>query len=500
MNIANQYRLTDADYNDCNSLQHGLIRVFCDLHCIRDAVKSGDQAILISLEQMAKISTENTKRLLDYYTGTVLDKLDAQNAPAALLQAQEVQDQTAMLFQEMQSWANEQGGFDTAGSAAVSRALQAYGVKLRSQATEFETDSAEQRQQHAQKLLQHTQELHANIRGVHEARRLRPARRVEQSVTSYVALMQERLAAQSALLGVYHQRSIAGKQRQQHLHQGMTLEDVIQHEDKQAARSLLLQIDSSWWQLRGALDEYLQAGQEQVQAFSSVMELLEAYTSQCSITYPDLWKGYTAAAASENKAHRVLQETWRKTVPVIGLLTAKIVDGDALELFAKSDLLGIEPAAVFRDATTQNGSLQTPMLQQICSQLPWEHSTQQPELKQQQQQQQQQRAHNRTGIENAAAASLLSASAASLRTTALQTVKGALDAGLFGQTVRQVGIAFQEMAMLRDKHLIGGLGEPVDANTIQESAERFADSLKDAMSTIDIKATDLLHQTCLLLA
>ena len=38
--------------NDCLPLQHGLARMFCDLHCVRDAVKAGDAAILANLEEV----------------------------------------------------------------------------------------------------------------------------------------------------------------------------------------------------------------------------------------------------------------------------------------------------------------------------------------------------------------------------------------------------------------------------------------------------------------
>ncbi|CAE7487970.1 TRPT1, partial [Symbiodinium necroappetens] len=48
---ARDSRFATADNEDCSSLQHGLARIFCDLHCVRDAVKKGDAAILTSLEE-----------------------------------------------------------------------------------------------------------------------------------------------------------------------------------------------------------------------------------------------------------------------------------------------------------------------------------------------------------------------------------------------------------------------------------------------------------------
>ncbi|CAE7225543.1 unnamed protein product, partial [Symbiodinium natans] len=48
---------------------HGFARTFCDLHCIRDAVRKGDDAILRALEEAVEIVGKNTQILLEHYVG-----------------------------------------------------------------------------------------------------------------------------------------------------------------------------------------------------------------------------------------------------------------------------------------------------------------------------------------------------------------------------------------------------------------------------------------------
>jgi hypothetical protein len=50
VSIENSLQWAKDDTADCNSLQNFYARTFCDLHCLRDTVKTGDKAILKSLE------------------------------------------------------------------------------------------------------------------------------------------------------------------------------------------------------------------------------------------------------------------------------------------------------------------------------------------------------------------------------------------------------------------------------------------------------------------
>ncbi|CAE7827297.1 unnamed protein product, partial [Symbiodinium sp. CCMP2456] len=64
---ARDSRFATADNEDCNSLQHGLARIFCDLHCVRDAVKKGDAAILTSLEEGVSVLQREMRNLFQAF-------------------------------------------------------------------------------------------------------------------------------------------------------------------------------------------------------------------------------------------------------------------------------------------------------------------------------------------------------------------------------------------------------------------------------------------------
>merc|ERR1719271_203861 len=62
---------------DCSPVVNGFRRTLCDLHCVRDAVKKGNTAILHSLASAVETLQENTDLLMEYYTGTVMNSVDA---------------------------------------------------------------------------------------------------------------------------------------------------------------------------------------------------------------------------------------------------------------------------------------------------------------------------------------------------------------------------------------------------------------------------------------
>ncbi|CAE7234860.1 unnamed protein product [Symbiodinium natans] len=62
---------------DCNGDHAAIQRIWCDLHCIREAVQDGDAAILGSLKEAVDVLDTNFDRLMQYYTGLVGDKVDA---------------------------------------------------------------------------------------------------------------------------------------------------------------------------------------------------------------------------------------------------------------------------------------------------------------------------------------------------------------------------------------------------------------------------------------
>eukprot|EP00931_Biecheleriopsis_adriatica_P026128 TRINITY_DN15926_c0_g2_i1.p1 TRINITY_DN15926_c0_g2~~TRINITY_DN15926_c0_g2_i1.p1 ORF type:complete len:1350 (+),score=246.18 TRINITY_DN15926_c0_g2_i1:1707-5756(+) len=64
-----------AKHADCDDVQEGLQRMFCDLYCIEDAVKKGDKSILESIGNLYDKIKLTTKEMFDFYIGQVLDKM-----------------------------------------------------------------------------------------------------------------------------------------------------------------------------------------------------------------------------------------------------------------------------------------------------------------------------------------------------------------------------------------------------------------------------------------
>ena len=65
-------RAVDSSYeagagSDCSSMDQALARMFCDLFCVRDAVKQGDAAILKTLEVAVQTINSNLQALFDFY-------------------------------------------------------------------------------------------------------------------------------------------------------------------------------------------------------------------------------------------------------------------------------------------------------------------------------------------------------------------------------------------------------------------------------------------------
>merc|ERR1719502_1984158 len=102
-------------------------RIFCDLHCIKDAVKAGDQAILKTLEKAVHIMGRNMDMLLEYHVGSakdeILDAIDQINGGKSLVQrAHRVRDALESKFDEMHNLLMR-SNLDASGHETTTRAL-----------------------------------------------------------------------------------------------------------------------------------------------------------------------------------------------------------------------------------------------------------------------------------------------------------------------------------------------------------------------------------------
>merc|ERR1719271_125771 len=65
-----------VDANDCDPSQTKDKKLFCDLHCIEDAVRKGDSKIMQSLRVMHTKLLEEVHNMFEHYTNQVFTKVD----------------------------------------------------------------------------------------------------------------------------------------------------------------------------------------------------------------------------------------------------------------------------------------------------------------------------------------------------------------------------------------------------------------------------------------
>lgn len=149
---------------------------------------------------------------------------------------------------------------------------------------------------------------------------------------------------------------------------------------------------------------------------------------------------YARAAQAQHKAHRDLRQTWWEALRLVGLLTAKVVDGEAFILFARSDAADLDFRTVLR-----------------------------------------------------VAAAPCVVAAAEQQAKAETAVVAVMEEGLVGQTGRQLRAAFAELGMLKGRFGAAGLGEPDDAdNLLEGSWIRLANAYNATRAEVPRLAEDLV--------
>eukprot|EP00928_Gymnodinium_smaydae_P021336 TRINITY_DN1830_c0_g1_i3.p1 TRINITY_DN1830_c0_g1~~TRINITY_DN1830_c0_g1_i3.p1 ORF type:complete len:2089 (+),score=368.20 TRINITY_DN1830_c0_g1_i3:493-6267(+) len=71
----NMESLNAADYQDCDGLQFGMSKILCDVFCIGDSVKQGDEAIKSNLQKQDEMLYRNLRKMFAFHTGLVTNKL-----------------------------------------------------------------------------------------------------------------------------------------------------------------------------------------------------------------------------------------------------------------------------------------------------------------------------------------------------------------------------------------------------------------------------------------
>lgn len=432
------------DNADCNSLQHGFSRIFCDLHCIRDAVKSGDKAILTSLEGAVKVVGQNTDLLLDYYYGVAQDKLallkeDEEEAEEENLvaKARETSVNLKAMFTEMKKNLAAGASLSPDAKATTTRALDNFAVRFgRPEVLAgLGANSSAEAAQRLHSLAQEAEALQATVRVSTSASTKAPtaaqtARRSAQLLVQMQQVLQTRLYS----LGVYRNSVDRAKAQIRRLARKRvaTAADVVDEIRETTATAFLLDMDSTWWTLRSSIDSYLELAAEQAHSYGSAFSLLDAYTTSCTAGFDELQKAYRHTQAAEGAAHVQLRTTYGDVTKALGSLAAKIEDGNAFQQLARLDL-----GAVGADALGANRS-------SVCS-----------------------------GSDDATA---LAAASAALTT--------AFKDGLMEQTWSQLRVSFMEVPALVERFKAGGMRAP-DVKWATQAWFRIAHAYKTTTDSRD---------------
>eukprot|EP00931_Biecheleriopsis_adriatica_P111220 TRINITY_DN8558_c0_g2_i1.p1 TRINITY_DN8558_c0_g2~~TRINITY_DN8558_c0_g2_i1.p1 ORF type:complete len:682 (+),score=140.03 TRINITY_DN8558_c0_g2_i1:216-2261(+) len=405
-----------SDIEECTTTQIGLARAFCDMHCIRDAVKAGDEAILDSLERATNQLGKHMDALSEWLAGNVLERLDeveisvlnavdgASGKEALLSKASDVKRKFGALFQDLQSLAVK-GSFDAPGSVTMSRTLD----QLASFAMSGPRDgNATQASEHLMLLQQHGEQLQAVLANARRGASVSKAEAVAEQVARYAHRMQQELRQSSKVIGIYQKTSEAQKLRQKDFTSGGgVLARLMAQLEEQQATEMLLKLDSHWWTLRGVLDKYLDASGAATTAYENAFSMLDSYTAECSATFKALKETYAHAMAADRRSKAALKEAWDTATPQLGLMAALVADGDVFSVLARSDV---------KAAMSMPSNLSKVELEAMCAEAPKQDSS-------------------------------VSATATSKNITE-KVVLRVLNGGLVGQTVQQFHVSFREVALL----------------------------------------------------
>ncbi|CAJ1384314.1 unnamed protein product [Effrenium voratum] len=319
-----EMKYEEVGHDDCNSIQHGFARTFCDLHCIRDAVRKGNDAILRAMEEAVEVIGKNTQILLEHYVG--------ESSGSGLLQeGKKIQEGIQHHVAEMAALASS--ALEPKASLLAQRALSSFTQR-------WGSDQGA----NSSGLLQEVRDLHSTMAFLSQ-RKLSQTEEVQQRALEMAGHMGKFLEVKAHMLGVYRQRAHAGKFIQRWLRTNfrqVTASDVLSEMEEQAAEHAMEEFDTMWWEIRQELDTYLQASQDYVDATNSAVQMLHSYTSECQAGFSALKQSYALSARAEKKAHEALKKTWSTVSVRMGAMASKVMDGGLLERLATHDIQHID--------------------------------------------------------------------------------------------------------------------------------------------------------------
>jgi hypothetical protein len=348
-----QWQFDQEDFWDCNPLQTNFARLFCDIHCVRDAVVRGDRSIIRNLKRATDVTNKNVDRLsewivksarvdagwlaekVDYeaavnaeYFNAIKQKLGIESAGSSLIK---VKTSMEKMTRELDALA-QSASFGEVSKLTARDALDKFTKSSVSLAPDPNISNAFE-------ALYQLEGLHGKMAAA--AGKKSKVDMVGLRVARSVAILQRQASAHSHTLGIYKYHSAVSKNwvsKLASLEQPSSktwLSSLLEGLGLQARteRHLsLVALDRIWWQLREQLDRYLDVSQDEIEAFQKALERMSQY-EDCEIGYESMISSYSKTMALADRSSDALRDTWHKATNLFGELSAVIVDGDVFNTF-----------------------------------------------------------------------------------------------------------------------------------------------------------------------
>jgi hypothetical protein len=325
---------------DCDVVSGGLSRIFCDVHCVRDAVVRGDQNINVNIKNATRVINSNLKTIAEWigdnaqteskWLGAKLDSMQDElltqtTGVATANLVSNLQGETASMLADLEGLAAH-ASLNGASRAAAGRSLGSFLTKMSKFKTSASRDNATAAIQdlHGQVAV-----LRASLMSATSGRSGISA--VSTMLQTQLAQLRQALKADMNILGVYKRHRTRAKAA---FNASKSVRGTL---SELATTNLLLVLDQRWWALRELLDAHLESVQAQTDAYERAINALQDYHS-CKTAFEDLASIYGASKKAKASAVTLLQETWRKASNLIGEIAAMVADGDAFAKFARLDL------------------------------------------------------------------------------------------------------------------------------------------------------------------
>ncbi|CAE7865610.1 ACBP4 [Symbiodinium microadriaticum] len=313
-------------YKACNPYEAGFSRLFCDIHCVRDAVIRGDRTILRNLEEATKISNDNMRKMVEWSTEATrteteyLDKKIDHSLKINTIYLHHIAKNTQPKEEELLqnavtatgSMLAELKGFAEISSLGVSRVAAGDALTRFLSAAEPLVEGNATRTGQVQKFQSLMSDLYQTMRA--STGGLTKAQAVGRQVAREAQQLQERTRRQAQVLGIYRAHS-----RDAH--------KAAKSWARLDAERTLVTLDKLWWRIRDRLDRYIDiAGAEITQLERSLATLAEY--ENCKAGTLNLLQSYSSGMKSMRRSRAQLRAVWRETSNLMGELAAIISDGD----------------------------------------------------------------------------------------------------------------------------------------------------------------------------